>query len=86
MRKEVEEELRSIQVEIRRVEKKVEESRGDREVILMLMKEEEQLRKKKKQLTELREMELLMELPPQSPTGMYLNNKYRLLMVIDWVE
>ena len=71
MCKEVEEELSSIQVEIRQVEKKVEESRGDREVVLMLMKEEEQLRKKKEQL---REMKLLMELPPQSPTGMYLNN------------
>ena len=73
----------SLQDKIHKVEMKLEESSGDREVFLMLMGKEKQLREEKKQLREekkqLRDMMILrMKEKKPPPTGTYLYNNYHI--------
>ena len=84
----IEERLFSIEDEIRQVERKVEDSSDERELMVMYMNEKKQLRDEKKQLRDekkqLREQQLVLMKKEQPFIGMYLNNS--LLMGMDCAE
>ena len=68
----VEEELHSIQDKLCKVEKKMEETSGDKEVMTLQLQEMLLLIQKENQL--LKNQLLLLGKVSQPPTGMYLNN------------